>query len=513
MTDSSAYEPSPPNLRSKRLSEIVQARSERPWRYYAPVPKVRDGFHVSKAPYRLLHGPNGGGKTWAGAAETVAFATGYNHFRDEHYPTPNRCWAVCLDRINQQPVMERALARMLPKGYKWKERDQTFVLPPPWNSEIQVKAIDPGDANKFTADRILSAWFDEEWPGENGLAVWKETMRRTQPGWDLRLFMTLTPTQGYTWTYDYLYRKGPKQFLGTETFNYTIYDCHVDRGGFLSQSDIEREERKCQSAADRAIRLMGQYHPIGLNPAFPGDQLMAAMDRALDGKRYTVTMVEVPGVGPSPVLKEDPTGEIVVLVPPQKGRQYILGADPSMGVGRDRAAAVILDCALPVECAYFASNRMPPARFAREVIAPLASYYNGALAAVESNSEAGGAVLALLPQYYGNIYMRQDFNTRDRSFRREYGFRTDGHTRGLVWSTLRDILPLSNCILSEDAIRELSDLVADGERIDHPEGKNDDHAFALGIAAAVNRLNPPVRYEPWESYREEYRGENAWMGT
>lgn len=495
------------------LEKILRAKLERPWRYYGPVPKVRDTFHSSFAPYRLLTGPNGGGKTWAGAYELTSYATGYNHIRDEHYPTPNRCWAVATDHINQGPIMQRTLEEMLPKGTRFIEKKMKFVLPEPWKSEIYMKACESGWL-KFTGERILAAWFDEEWPGAEGLKIWTETMRRTKPGWPLRMFMTVTPLQGYTWTFDHLWKVGsPKRFQGAESFNFTIYDCAKDKGGFLTNEEIKDAESKCQSMFDRRIRLYGEYQLVGSSPAFPPELLMAALDRSRPGTRYNIKSGRVSNGLSAPIIEEHPEGDLVILVKPKPGREYVLGADPSMGVYRDYSVASIVDREMPVECAYFRSNSMPPAMFARDVIAPLGTYYNNALAAVESNSGAGGATLAHLPGVYGHIYMRQDFKSRDQGFKKEYGFRTDVHSRGLIFSSIRDVLPMDNCIMSEELVRELMDMIVEDDRIDHQDDKHDDHAIAYGIAIAVNKINPKPNYEPWDNYRETYRGDDEWMGS
>lgn len=187
------------------VASVQRAMELRPWRYFTPVPNTIP-FLESKALLRLLTGPNGGGKSRIGANLLACYSTGSNHWTGETYETPNICWAVCLDRMNQQPIMVRELTRALPKGTKYYSKDEKFVLPPPWNSEIFIKSCDGSNASmKFESERILAAWFDEEPAGDEGLKIWKATMRRTKPGWPLHLYMTVTPVQGYTWTHDYLW--------------------------------------------------------------------------------------------------------------------------------------------------------------------------------------------------------------------------------------------------------------------------------------------------------------------
>lgn len=503
-----------PEPTPERLRAIQKAREARPWRYYPAVPILRDGFHASKARIRLLTGPNRGRKTTGGAFEIMSYATGYNHLRDETYPTPNVCWAVALDRINLGPVQRRALLSIAPKGSRYLVKEDKIVLPEPWNSEIFFKVCESG-RDKFQGEGCLAIWFDEEWPGDEGLAIFKECLRRRKPGWDLRIFMTMTPLMGYTWSYDYLYKKdSPKRMNGVENFEFNLYDCTQEKGGWLTLEEIKQWESEMDPYEIQA-RVYGQYTLVGGRPAFEPRALKNALDRSKPGDRYNITSQRFADGLVAPALEEAKDGELVILVKPQKGREYILGVDPSMGVRRDRSVASIWDRQIPVECAYFASNTMDPVRFARDVVAPLGTYYNNALAAVESNSTGGGAVLTELAACYGHIYMRQDFNQRTREFKRSYGFRTDEYSRSMIFGTLKEVLPMDHFVPSEDLVREMMNMIVtdkDG-RIDHMEGRHDDHVFAAGIAMTVNRMNPAPKYENWANYREAYSGgADSWMG-
>lgn len=457
---------------------------------------------MSGAKYRLLTGPNGGGKSWAGGFEAISFSTGYNHIRDEHYPTPNRGWVIARDMLNQGPLLRRIIMEMAPKGTRWIEKQQKFVLPAPWKSEIYMKTTESG-VGAFTAERIMWAWFDEERESDEGLEIFKQTMRRTQPGWPLRIFMTVTPIEGYTWSHDYLWdERSSLRFPGTETFNFTIFDSSIKNGGFLTEEEVKEAVSKCRNARDYQTTCLGQYANTQGEPAFDTEQILAAIKRSVAPKQG-IMQVGQEAVSFRPTKDG---GDFFMLVPPEGGREYIMGVDPGMGVFRDYSIATIWDRVAPIECAFFRSNKLEPARLARQVIAPLGTLYNTALVVVESNSEAGGAVLANLPNCYGNIYMQQDFVSRERKFKRSYGFRTDVHSRGLIFDTLKDLLPRENFVASEDMLREAMHMIVDDKnRIDHLKGKHDDHVVASGIALAVNRMNPRPRYEPWSRYREDYR--------
>jgi phage terminase large subunit-like protein len=509
-------EPQTPNPEDydlpERLRKIDKARKERPWRYYPATPVLRDGFHSSHAKIRLLTGPNRGRKTTAGAWELMSYATGFNAIRDEHYPLPNVCWAVGLDRVNLGPIQRRAVCSIAPKGSRYYTKDDKLVLPEPWGSEIYFKVCESG-REKFQGEGCLAIWFDEEWPGEEGLEIFKECLRRRKPGWELRLFMTMTPLLGYTWSYDYLYKKdSPKRFKSCENFEFSLYDCTVDKGGWLTEAEIKEWESEMDPYEIQA-RVFGQYTLVGGSPAFEPRALMNALERSQTGSRHKLRPGRFDNGLVVPVIEEDIVGDLVVFQKPQKNRQYIVGVDPAMGVRRDRSVASVWDRELPVEVAYFASNSVEPVQFARDAVAPLATYYNNALAVVESNSQGGGACISELQAVYGHLYMRQDFRQRDRSFTKSYGFRTDDYNRSMIFSTLKEMLPMPNFVPSEDLVKEMMNMIVDKtNKIDHMDGRHDDHVFAAGIALTVNRQNPRPQYEAWSRYRESYGGSDAWLG-
>lgn len=485
----------------KRLQQFEDAKDKRPWRYYTPVPKVRATFHSSKAKYRLLTGPNGGGKSWAGGYEAISYATGYNAIRDEHYPFPNRGWVVARDALNQGPLLQRIIMEMAPKGTRWVEKKQKFILPWPWKSEIYMKTTESG-VGAFTAERILWAWFDEERESDEGLEIFKQTMRRTQPGWPLRIYMTVTPIEGYTWSFDYLWDEtSKKRFPGVESFNFSIFDACVTNGGFLSEEEVKEAVSKCRDSRDYQTTCLGQYAPTQGHPAFDGDLLMEALKRAQPFQRGRLAVGQI-----APSWQASEQGEFVIIEQPKSGEEYILGADASMGVGKDNSVASVWKRSIPQEVAYWKGNNLEPSRFARLVVAPLATHYNNAMAAPESTGEAGGALCAHLPKCYGHVYMQQDFMGPKQGFKRRYGWRADTHSRGVLFDTIKDLLPRDNFVPSEEFVREAMHMIVDDRnKIDHMKGRKSDHVIAAGIALAVNRMNPMPVYQPWHKYREDYR--------
>src|SRR6185295_18229206 len=118
-------------------------------------------------------------------------------------------------------------------------------------------------------------------------------------------------TEGYTWSYDYLWRvNSPKRFKNVEAFNFSIYDCAIEKGGFLTPEAIKDAEDKCFSASERRTRLHGEYQLVGESPAFPAEMLMSALERCQPGTRFKITFGPVAGGLSAPILEQHPEGDL-----------------------------------------------------------------------------------------------------------------------------------------------------------------------------------------------------------
>jgi len=117
-------------------------------------------------------------------------------------------------------------------------------------------------------------------------------------------------------------------------------------------------------------------------------------------------------------------GDWAIYDEPRPNHFYVLGADPSEGVGGDHSAIAILDLTLsslakkPRVVATYKNNLIPPDLFAYE-IAKQAKVYNYALAMVERNN-TGHATLTQLKQIYPVDYIYKEENeTREDTMQTE----------------------------------------------------------------------------------------------
>lgn len=504
-----------PHVSRERMRELLQELERRkranPWYWFKPIPILRP-FHESLARIRLIHGPNRGGKTTTGAAELASYLMGWNRWRKQKIETPNLCWAVALDNKKLGFVQKQRLRDMLPPNSfrEWRADGIWEMYKRYGGSQVHFMSCESGPT-KFQAQSVRAVWFDEE-PRPKGMEIFNETYSRMTPGQELDIWITLTPTEGYTWsrrrlldTTDEDYLWGPDGERIVESFNFSLQDCHIDNGGFLTQREIDRQW-KAYRAYERNARFYGLYDRIGGSPAFDPDLVMEAQKHCPTGKRGNFSVDGATNTH----LEYNQEGAWLVFEEREPYERYIMGIDVSGGGRRDRSVAYVIKKSTRARVARFKANNVDPERFAREFAYPALRYYNNATAVPEINADMGGAFLQSLKfTGYGNIWNEVKWDETRESFTAKQGWRTHRGTRGIIIASLeralREGLPcFTGTVLDEIAAMQVTKNERGEERVEHPDGCYDDEAIALGIALAVSWMDPYVRPQRREEYLEEY---------
>ena len=502
------------SLPSRQDLELLREYQERsrthPWLTYefTAVPAILP-WHLSDADIRVLAGPNRGGKTTAGAFELVSYATGWNPIRNEHYPYPNVCWGVCLDLKSLGKVMIRKLIEMLPvkkdgtPNWKYHKQDSMFTLGPPWHSEIHIKNQEDGP-ERFYGEGCTAIWVDEGKAGDTGQENFNEMLARQIPDQPLKIIVTLTPLNGYGWFWRRLWDKDSRDFIqGTFRHKFTIWDCLKEKGGFWTREQVESFSRSYPEH-EKLARLEGEFIQIGTNPAFSPRLLMAAMNRCGRGKDITPKFLS----SKRPVLVEEP-GPLRVFRPRESGHSYIAGWDPAGGIERDHHGFAIIDRADLAVVAEAEDDTMDPALFAQRVVLPASAHYNKALLVPEVNGQHGGAALEAVRDVYENIYIGVTWDKVNSDISNNLGWRTTEQTRGRIIDALTRTLREGQWEMTPRLIDTMSHMfakpTANGIRVEHGDGFQDDLAFAVGIALAVHYEEPEVVYPDFEKLRVKYK--------
>lgn len=441
-------------------------------------------------------------------------AEGWHPWRKQKFDNRLVFWAVPLDRDKTGIVMYQKLRELMPPGFVYNKSTQTFYLPKPYSSRIQIIQQAAG-RTQFQAARVRAVWIDEECPAsQGGDGIFTEILARKEPGVDLDILYTFTPTNGLDWSYRKLLDENSEDRLkGVEVFYASIDDAAISNGGFYTDEEIEDIKQKYPEH-ERQARLTGHASILGGSLYFNAHAIERLWGMRPSGVRMSLRRGHLSAVNAS----DDPESSLIVYQKPEKGRRYIIGADPSGGVGRDSSVAIVFDRATLKCAAVYSSNRVDPDFFGAETLRLLGLYYNEALLVVESNNH-GGTVLSQLKGLYPNLFVRRDWVKYNGAFLPEYGFRTDTRTRPRIFDALARALReegWSN--VPEQLLSEMRTIVMKEDlKVEAMIGYFDDCVMAAGIALAVNYEQPVGEDRPASDYRIKLTGvtENApsWMAS
>ncbi|MDR0462422.1 MAG: terminase family protein [Christensenellaceae bacterium] len=207
--------------------------------------KKQQEFFKNKSRNRWIFGGNRTGKTWAGAAEAVRFAT------------TKKCegWVVSLSTQVQRDVAQRKILEML-KGREiecimlkgkseFPERGIIDFIKVD-ESIIGFKNCEQG-REKFQGTALDWVWFDEE-PSED---IYEECLARLLDRGG-RIWGTMTPLKGRTWIYDRIY------LASTVQSEIAVFQWEWSDNPHLNKKEIERMERN-YSAETLESRKYGRF--------------------------------------------------------------------------------------------------------------------------------------------------------------------------------------------------------------------------------------------------------------
>jgi hypothetical protein len=235
---------------------------------------------------------------------------------------------------------------------------------------------------------------------------------------------------------------------------------------------------------------------------FAGMQKIARQEYAEDAEtcflRSGECVFEIEAIEQRLAECADQNGEskmLEIFLPPQRGREYIIGVDPAGGgVDGDYSCAQVIDRLDGWQCAELHAH-LPPQELAAKV-ARLARDYNNALVAVERNNQ-GGEVLSCLwnVEKFANIY-------KDGSGE---GFNTTWRTRSEIVAALGNAFhAAAESFQSDLLLREMRTFVRrkDGSGA-AAAGAYDDAVMAMGIALRVRELTGGRDGRRAENFRKQ----------
>jgi hypothetical protein len=189
-------------------------------------------------------------------------------------------------------------------------------------------------------------------------------------------------------------------------------------------------------------------------------------------------------------------GLIEVYNWPTDAHKYVIGADLSEGIDKDRSSASVLNLETLTEDIVINTSKLDPSQFALELF-KLGHWCNKALIAVEGN---GPGLACILPLRNGNdkhkaykhLYYKDVLDESTKKKTRKFGWATNQKTKPLMIDKLAELIREQLIsIPAEATIRELQTFIIEEDgKMNAIEGCCDDRVIALSIAVMMHTMRP-----------------------
>jgi hypothetical protein len=226
------------------------------------------------------------------------------------------------------------------------------------------------------------------------------------------------------------------------------------------------------------LQLFKQEYPASLMEAFQAS-----------GKTY-FDQEKVENINAIPFARVADNG-LGIWVEPQIGHTYVVGVDPSNGVGLDAASVNVWDVSPTLEryrqVAQF-HGYMDPYDLG-DYSADVATMYNRALLSIENNLLT---TVLRANKVYDRVFKTVKIDKKTEQPTQTLGFSTNTKTRPVMMDNFRklfneDLLEINSSV-SKSEMRTL--IVKENKKVEHAEGKNDDSLFADFIAIETRSAVP-----------------------
>jgi len=163
-------------------------------------------------------------------------------------------------------------------------------------------------------------------------------------------------------------------------------------------------------------------------------------------------------IGHSYEIKDDQHGIVAVWEAPEPDATYVIGADPSGGVGKDNGAAYIKNQKTKKHVARLWGD-LTPADFARELY-KLGMFYNKAWICVESNNYGHVVIHELKRMGYHRMYKRRVIDELTNKPTKKVGFLTTNESKLMITEKFKKAAQSGGVIVTDkELISEMSTFI------------------------------------------------------
>ncbi len=571
--------------------------SKDPMVLYQPMHDVSEAFHRSNAFIRYYMAGNGTSKTQTGVAEDYFVVTGQHPYKN----LPEGQNDVAMIGLSYSKYMAavfepkflkgetgNVLSPIFPEDGKWLHRHDkksaTIVIACA-SCARKYQARDCTHQSQQSSIRLFSddgGWevlqganyrlihFDEH-IGEGFFNEAKQRVIRVAMG---SMIVTGTPLFGLeAWEIRHLYNRA----VGDPQFNLKVPG-NPSKGNYVDLFQIDqfaagivphdaiRAEMEGMDIFEQNARIWGKPGPLAKKPVFDRHVIEHMHKECFNPERYVITSTVplerypqkdqlVPnkvGIDDRSKGMRDPWTGVVVWEEPQKGSMYVMGVDTAKGIfAGDKRRQGDASCCSVFKIWFDEHNLLRLTQVAQyhgwiqmleygDEVYKLGTWYNGALAIVETTGGYGEAVLMRLKNqlYYPHIYQgtgKESKNLHKMELR--VGIDTNVGTKPFMVSLAQGVI--KNRQVDIYCTRTLDELVAFEQvdtgkggiplqvpRFEGTGGAHDDRVMAFVIVAAVAldqsqfsamtyelmqkrevHMRPTV-HPIWQDYRDDMAGKN-----
>ena len=485
------------------LNEINRRRGELFWNAEL-LPKQKE-LYESKAKVTLYIGGNRSGKTFGGAFTFAQIMCREHTSWKPIHDKPLRGWVVGLDSTNMLkniliPQMEETIPKRYIKNIEIASRIWTLKD----GSRIQFKTSEStGGDKKFQSDNLDVIWIDEECPED----VFDEIKMRVIDRNGI-IIMTMTPTQGMSWSYEKLYKPGleGKKVDGLGAIK--VIEANTEDNPYLPEEAMTTLLTMFDSEEERQMRLHGKYILVGGHKIFPFT--------ILEHVRKTVSTTFKEGdlfvdeIGKVHFLEDCPNPGLKVYEGPLKGERYYVGVDSSEGINDPTCITVSRERGNRIVQVAEFDKIVPPEDLAKTVVA-IGRWYNNAFINVERNSTG----MVIVSEIYGNklypisaLYLREkdDGDLTGAVATSQIGTHTDAYSKARMIRNLRGAIQEDRYIIvSEESFKEMDAYVEDKNGKIRASFGHDDRVCAHFLCQEGYE-SQQIRYiMPYEIQQKEFR--------
>jgi hypothetical protein len=366
------------------------------------------------------------------------------------------------------------------------------------------------EASRVEDDRLLGSL---QGVPANGQVVYESTPQgragdffRQWQNW--RKMTTLAPYRGHFVPWYQFYPEIESDWQLPEGTFLTPYEKGLIESAGLTEGHIAWRrwciEANCQGDPEK---FENEYPSNDTDCFFTGDALVFASSILKAQSKNVRPPTKVgfllsEGTGRS-VFHDDAKGVVAIWDEPDPTGSYVIGADPSGGVGKDRGAAFVINQINGRTVARL-WGQFDPADFAVELI-KLGTYFNKAWICAEANNHGHLVTHILATKGYRNLYKRKVIDELTQKPGTKVGFLTTNESKMMVTERLKTSLKSGSLtVLDSDLIDELSAFTQVASktgrsiRREASPGAHDDlvmaAAFAVEMAASrpVTSANEPL---------------------